>query len=399
MGIHPYIIIAQQQWQINLGSNARNLTMEFSKNNPVMYVNPAIDIKTIFKETKTINGKRRLKLAIGIGNNTIQVADNVWVHTPSTINYSINWIKNILIYNVLNKQNARGFFKSLKNAINKLGWKNDQCIVINDSQMFVGLHTKTLLNPLLNFYYIRDNLVGHPYFKYHGTRIEPLTIKNADAVFTNSSYLADYASLYNINTVDIGQGCELEIYDAEIAHIVPEDIKLIPLPRIGYIGFLTGERLDIDLLEQLAQTKKEWNWILIGPEEIMFQQSKLHSMSNVYFLGTKKIAHLPAYIQQLDVCINPQLINALTIGNYPRKIDEYLALGKPTVATNTPAMKMFLPHVHLAVSTKEYIKAIEIALIPPPKEQVAAAVNFAKNHTWQHCIEKIDAVKNKMLNA
>jgi hypothetical protein len=36
-----------------------------------------------------------------------------------------------------------------------------------------------------------------------------------------------------------------------------------------------------------------------------------------------------------------QLSNNLTIGNYPRKIDEYLAMGKPIVATSTKTMQMF----------------------------------------------------------
>lgn len=392
-----FIVIAQQEWELNLGSNARNLAVEFSKKNVVLYVNPAIDIKSIIKQIRTVHGRKRLKLALGFGENTVKVSDTLWVHTPQTISFSINWLKQINLYNFFNERNGKGFFKSLNQTIEQLGWKNEQCTVLNDSQMFTGLFTKKYFQPLLNFYYIRDNLTEHPYFKLHGSRIEPQTIALADAVFANSAYLADYARKYNPNSLDIGQGCETEMYQADFIHPEPPDLALIAHPRIGYVGFLTGERLDINLLEQLAVAKSEWQIVLIGPEEILFQQSNLHNLKNVHFLGSKIPNQLPAYLQHLDVCINPQLINALTIGNYPRKIDEYLAMGKPTVATNTPAMKMFLPHVQLAIGVNEYQKAIEKALLPQNILERNDAIDCAKGHTWEACIEQIYDVKQQLL--
>lgn len=394
-----FIIIAQQEWGLDLGSNARNLAIEFSKKNAVLYVNPAIDVKSIIKQIRTIHGRNRLKLALGLGKNVQKISDTLWVHTPKTISISINWLKQIKLYNFFNERNGKSFFKSLEQTINQLEWKNEKCIVFNDSQMFTGLFTKKYLQPLLSFYYIRDNLTEHPYFKFHGSRIEPQTIALADAVFANSAYLADYARPFNYKSLDIGQGCETERYEAAFIHPEPTDLALIPHPRIGYVGFLTGERLDINLLEQLALAKNEWQIVLIGPEEVMFQQSNLHNLKNVHFLGSKAPDQLPSYIQHLDVCINPQLINALTIGNYPRKIDEYLAMGKPTVATDTPAMKMFLPHVELAIDMSSYEKAIEMALIPQNVLKRNASISFAKSHTWEACIEQIYAIQHQLLNA
>ncbi|MBC7407248.1 MAG: glycosyltransferase [Arcicella sp.] len=393
-----FIIIAQQEWQLNLGSNARNLAVEFSKKNAVLYVNPAMDIKSIILQIKTVHGRNRLKLALGLGENTLKISETLWVHTPQAISFSINWLKQISLYNFLNERNSKGFFKSLKKAINQLGWKNEKCVVFNDSQMFTGLYIKKYLQPLLSFYYIRDNLTEHPYFKFHGSRIEPQTIELADAVFTNSAYLAEYARTYNDNSLDIGQGCETERYEANYVHSEPSDLAPIPHPRIGYVGFLTGERLDINLLEQLALANNEWQIVLIGPEEVMFQQSNLHNLKNVHFLGSKVPNHLPSYIQHLDVCINPQLINALTIGNYPRKIDEYLAMGKQTVATDTSAMKMFLPHVELAIGVSGYEKAIANALLPQNVLEREASITCAKSHTWEACVEKIYSIQYQLLN-
>lgn len=395
--VEAYILIAQQEWELNLGSNARNLAVEFSKTKPVIYVNPDVGIKSLIERLGTPYGRTRLKLALGIGKNTVKVADNLWVHTPHNIGYSINWLKNFKLYDILNKRNTKGFLSSLKKAVRKLGWKPENCVVFNDSQMFAGPFIKEFFKPLLSFYYIRDNLVEQAYFKFHGPRIEPITIKAADAIFANSAYLAEYGAKYNKISLDIGQGCETDIYDAFSEKTEPADLAKIKHPRIGYVGFLTHERLDIQLLEQIAEARKDWQLVLIGPEEPVFEKSRLHHLPNVHFLGSKKTSELPAYMHYIDVCMNPQVVNGLTIGNYPRKIDEYLSMGKPTVATETIAMKMFLPHVELALGLDGYLKAIEKTLQPQNYEQKIAAINCAKSHTWEACVEKIYAVQKQLL--
>lgn len=63
-----------------------------------------------------------------------------------------------------------------------------------------------------------------------------------------------------------------------------------------------------------------------------------------------------------DVCINPQSVNDITIGNYPRKVDEYLALGKPVVATKTKTMEIFNGYVYNCTGADEYVQSIRAAL-------------------------------------
>ncbi len=40
------------------------------------------------------------------------------------------------------------------------------------------------------------------------------------------------------------------------------------------------------------------------------------------FSGSKNPLLLPEYIHAFDICLNPQVVSQVTIGNYPRKIDE-----------------------------------------------------------------------------
>src|SRR5689334_995617 len=127
----PYIVIAQQQWQLKLGTNARDLALELSKTRPVLYVNPPIDIKSSLTEIKTPDGRQRLTAAFGIDGSINKAGDNLWVHTPTTLSISINWVKNERLFNSMNRFNAKRFYRSVKIAIDKLGWNERDCTILN----------------------------------------------------------------------------------------------------------------------------------------------------------------------------------------------------------------------------------------------------------------------------
>jgi len=390
------IIIGIQPWDIEIGSNCKNIAIEFSKNNRVLYVNPPMDRITRFKYKKKIKIQKRIKIAKGKLTNIHKIKENLWNLYPKTIVESINWIPSNSLHETLNKRNSKLLSLDIIDAIQDLGLTD--YILFNDSSMFLGLHLKKYLKPSLYTYYVRDNLIKVPYWKKHGTRIEPNTIKKADLVVNNSQYYVDYSYKFNKNSIMVGQGCDLSMFnDTDNAIRVPDELKSIPSPIIGYVGSLTKLRLDIELLEYLASQKKDWNLVLVGPEDETFKNSKLHQFSNVYFLGNKPMESLPGYIKGFDVAINPQILNEITIGNYPRKIDEYLAMGKPVVATYTKAMDMFNDHVYLSESKKDYISLIEKALVEKNSTKENERIIFAKKHTWENSVKDIYVAMNKTL--
>ncbi len=129
--------------------------------------------------------------------------------------------------------------------------------------------------------------------------------------------------------------------------------------------------------------------MLVGPEDDAFATSELHQISNIHFLGRKDVSELPSYIQSFDVCINPQIVNPITIGNYPLKIDEYLALGKPTVATTTEAMSIFKDHVRLAASPEVWLQQVEGALGDTAPGMAEERIRFAHSHSWENMVKHI----------
>jgi len=96
-----------------------------------------------------------------------------------------------------------------------------------------------------------------------------------------------------------------------------------------------------------------------------------------------------SFLAYFDVAINPQLLNETTIGNYPRKIDEYLAMGKATVATETKAMSIFAGYTYLAKTKEDYLTLIQKALDEDNDEKRNARIEFARSHTWENSVAEI----------
>ena len=382
------IIVGIQPWDIEIGSNCKNIAAEFAKDNRVLYVNPPLDRVTRYKQREKEAVQKRIKILKGQLPDIEIIDDNLWNLYPKTPIESINWVGNHQLYKILNRRNSRLFSDDVKSAADRLGFKD--VLLFNDSSMFLGLHLKTYLKPELYTYYVRDNLVKVPYWKKHGEQIEPKVIANADVVVNNSEYYVDYTAKYNQNSLMVGQGCDVSMFNDTQGNIpVPEEFKTINGPVIGYVGSLTTLRLDIDLIAYIAKQRQDWSIVLVGPEDENFRQSDLHQLKNVHFFGNKPADRLASYIKGFDVAINPQVVNEITIGNYPRKIDEYLAMGKPVVATKTKAMQMFEGFTYLAQTKEDYVSLIDTALIEHSATKAKQRIEFANKHTWTNSVKDI----------
>lgn len=389
------IVVGIQAWDIEIGSNCKNIALEFAKNNRVLYVNPPMMKSTERNDKHKESIQKRIQIKEGFEPDLVKLGPNLWNLYPKNTIDSINWIEPHSIFKFLNKRNSRRFANNILTAVSRLDFKN--VILFNDSSMFLGQHLKEFLRPVVYVYYMRDYLVKVPYWQKHGERLEPEIIKTADVLTTNSEFFSDFGLQYNQHSYMVGQGCDVSHFSDENDTIkIPDEFNNIPKPVIGYVGSLTTLRLDIALIEHIANQRKNWSIVLVGPEDTNFKNSDLHKLPNVYFLGSKDESELPAYVKGFDVAINPQLTNDLTIGNYPRKIDEYLAMGKPIIATQTKGMEMFKDYVYLGSSKEDYISLTENALAENSQELVAKRIFFAKSHTWEN---NVKAIYNAIITA
>ena len=390
------IMVGQQPWDVEIGSNNKNIAVQFSKHNRVLYVNSALARITAIKHRSTPEVKKRLNVINHKEDGLTEIQPNLWVYYPDEMIESINWITNKFLYSRLNKLNNKRFARSINKAIEKLGFKD--YILFNDNDILSSFYLKELLKPKLSIYYSRDFLLTVDYWKLHGQEKEPQLIAKSDICVANSTYLADYCRKYNPNSFYVGQGCDIEEF-TQFKAPKPPDVANIKSPIIGYVGAIQSIRLDVDLIKSIALKLPDASIVLVGPEDDVFKDSDLHNINNIYFLGAKHTNMMPAYVQSFDVCINPQIINDITIGNYPRKIDEYLAMGKPVVATKTLAMDVFKDHVYLCDTANDYITSINDALKNNSAELQQQRIKFASTHTWENSVKNIYEAINETINS
>jgi len=381
------IIVGQQPWDTEIGSNCKNIAVEFAKNNRVLYINPPLDRITKLRHGSTPAVKKRLAIIAGQKNGVERISNQLFTLYPDCLIESINWLPGQTLFNFFNQINNKRFFKSIKPYVDQLGFTDP--VLFNDGDIFRSFYLIELLKPSVSIYYSRDNMIATAYYRKHGLDLEPKLIAKSNVCVANSEYLRDYCVTYNAKSFYVGQGCDFELFDNYLSENRPRKSYPFKSPIIGYVGALTAARLDIKLITDIAKLRPEWNIVLVGPEDDEFRASDLHQLSNVYFEGSKPTNELPEYIDSFDVCFNPQAINPLTIGNYPRKIDEYLVMGKPTIATATKSMEAFKEHVYLANTLAEYISGISKLLNDINPNIVDVRKSFARSHSWTKSVDEI----------
>jgi teichuronic acid biosynthesis glycosyltransferase TuaH len=389
---YDVVIVGQQPWDTEIGSNCKNIAIELSKSTRVIYVNSPLDRITLYRSKNDPNVIKRKNVIAGNESGLIKINENLWTYYPDCMVESINWIQIDFLFDIANKINNYRFAKSIKKALESLSIKH--FVLFNDNEMFKGYYLKDYLKPFLSLYYSRDFMLAVDYWKKHGEKYEPKLIRKSDICVANSTYLAEYCKGYNRESYYVGQGCDFTLFNHRQTKIIPADLAVVKTPIIGYVGALQSIRLDKEIIKFIALNKPEWSIVLVGPEDEEFLNSDLHQIPNIIFIGMRPLELLSNYINAFDVCINPQLINQVTIGNYPRKIDEYLAMGKPVVATSTKAMESFSKYVYLADSKEEYVKLIDMALSDTSSEANNARISFAHGHTWEN---SVGAIRNAIV--
>lgn len=380
------IITGLQSWDIPIGSNAIDIAKEMSKNNRVLYVNSPLDHMTILRKNPSPETVYRLDVRRGTKDPIRYISPNLWVMDFPFSVWSVNGLPDGPVFDFFNRLNNHRIFSHVKRIAALLHFKDIVHFIDND--IYRSFYAKEYLKPAVSVYYRRDNLQPFAYWKKHVHRLEPELIKKSDLVVCNSPQLADFALKFNPRSYDVGQGVDLSAYIMQ-KHDLPDDIAAIKKPRIGYIGDINSLRLDPNLIFDFAKSKPDYSFVMIGREDVVFKQHPLHTLENVHFLGSIPKDMVPLYMSGLDVCLNPQVVNEITIGNYPRKVDEYLALGKPVIATRTDTMEMFREHTYLCTGVEQYREAVELALNEKDLTIKENRIRFARSHSWENNVKNI----------
>lgn len=156
-------------------------------------------------------------------------------------------------------------------------------------------------------------------------------------------------------------------------------------PVLGFAGNLVASKVDAGLLEAVARAHPEWTILLVGPVRDDFRPAheRLQQLANVRWLGPVAYDRLPRYVAAFDVGLIPYVASAYTASCFPLKLFEYLAAGKPVVASGLPALAGMEPDVLLADGQRAFEAAVEHALGLLHDADRERRIALAAGNTWE----------------
>ena len=169
---------------------------------------------------------------------------------------------------------------------------------------------------------------------------------------------------------------------------------------IGFAGAIQSNKVDIDLIVDLALSLPDFDFHLAGPVDTGGAEDasrRLRVAKNVRLLGVIGRDQLPAVIASFDVAIIPYHINAYTRFIYPMKVFEYLAAGAPVVSTPLPSLVGEVEYVAFASDATGFAEAVRTALqTAHDSTSVAGRRAYAASHSWENRLAEANRLLSKL---
>jgi glycosyltransferase involved in cell wall biosynthesis len=183
--------------------------------------------------------------------------------------------------------------------------------------------------------------------------------------------------------------------------LAPPEVTNLPRPVLGFAGNVVASKVDLGILEKVALARPSWTVLIVGPaaREMVEPLTALVRLPNVHWLGRRPYADLPRYVAVFDIGLIPYVSNAYTRSCFPLKLYEYLAAGKPVVATGLPELAGMEPDVLLVEGPAVMIDAVERLLEGSDPEGKTRRAELASRNTWETRAERLLHMIDEELSA
>ncbi|HET6203995.1 MAG TPA: glycosyltransferase [Planctomycetota bacterium] len=210
-------------------------------------------------------------------------------------------------------------------------------------------------------------------------------LRRADLVFAVSPGLRARAEALNPNAFLLPNATDPAFFEAagDPATAPAPELADLPRPILGFVGFLSP-RLDFPLLEAIARRRPEWTFAFVGPERRLAGAGEaFFSLPNVRRLGPRPAAEIPRYYRGMDVCLVPFRRDESTRDADAIKLYEYLAAGRPVVATDAAGADRAREFVRVAEGAEAFERAVREALARHDPGEVERGRAFARRNSWE----------------
>ena len=209
-------------------------------------------------------------------------------------------------------------------------------------------------------------------------------IEVADLVVTTSAKLSEIVSPLAPNVLIRNAG-EVDYFKSAPARLAYLSERRV----VGYLGAV-ADWFDIELIVSAAGRHPEWDFVLVGAKTLR-STAGAERLENMKWIGEVPYAEAAAWVHSFDVALIPFKLTELTLCTNPVKVYEYLAAGKPVVATALPEVQAMGGIAHVAADHDHFIELLETAM--GERGDVALAAErrrWAAAHDWKTRGKQLD---------
>jgi len=224
------------------------------------------------------------------------------------------------------------------------------------------------------------------------------TTRRADLVFIASGTLLEEKLRLNPNTIVSPHGVDVAHFGRaqDDRLLIPSDTADFPGPVVGFFG-LIERRIDLELVDYLAQQRPNWTFILIG--RVALPEQKTPHRPNIRFIGKRPYESLPAYGKQFDAAIIPYRQTKFNYHANPLKLREYLAMGKPVVTVSTPEIDKYAGVVEIAHSREEFLAKLDgILSRPSSPTEIRRRIECVAAESWDARLNTVLEILQRRLD-
>lgn len=254
----------------------------------------------------------------------------------------------------------------------------------------LALDVARLLQPSLVVYDVMDDLAAFRFAPASVALRQRQALREADVVFTGGKSL--YRSVLEVRRAGVHcfpSGVEPEHYASAMP--LRQARASSPIPVAGYVGVI-DERLDLDLIEQVAARLSDWEIRMVGPV-LKIEPSSLPRPGNVVYTGPRQYSELPAVLAGFDVALMPFVVNEVTRSISPTKTLEYLASGLPVVSTPVPdVVADYSEIVAIHGDAAAFAQACRSALTESAQSWVPRVTPILQAQQWDAIADRMHAL-------
>ena len=310
------------------------------------------------------------------------VADNITAFSPLALPFPYSRLAQAL--------NRRWVLGTVRRWLSANDFRDPIVLSFLPTQFMLDL--MDVLSPSLSVFYCTDKLSQTSDAARSLVPYERRVVRRCDLVFASSRRLVDYCREEKPDTELVSIGVSLDKFDAawRTPPAVPAELERLRTPRIGLIGGLRA-CVDQRLLVGVARRLSHASFVLIGPEQVPLDSLK--ALPNVHLLGPRPHDRVPDYLSHLDACVIPYVVDDFTDHISPAKLNEYLALGKPVVATPLHEVRQYVVDhgdvVTIASGEEAFAAALDRVLRDDAPAERARRRAVAESNSWEVKVETI----------